>query len=74
MVVMSNLVIVEPGQKAFKFSKVSGVMPTIYSEGYNFNIPWLERPIIYDVRTKPRMMQCVTGSAGKSQFNHIVYS
>ena len=68
---LSNLCVVEPGQRACKFNKISGVGSTIYTEGYNLNIPWLERPIIYDVRTKPRVMQCVTGSAGKSTFpNH----
>ena len=52
----SLTVLVEPGHKAFKFSKISGVQPTIYSEGYNFNMPYFERPIIYDVRTQPRVM------------------
>lgn len=58
----------EPGQHAFKFSKIAGVQSQIYTEGYNFMIPWLERAVIYDVRTKPRVMEVTTGSAGK--LNH----
>jgi len=28
----------------------------------NFNIPWFERPIIYDIRTRPVNLQTLTGS------------
>merc|ERR1712161_31733 len=31
-------------------------------EGLNFNIPWFERPIIYDIRTRPVNLQTLTGS------------
>merc|ERR1719297_181592 len=35
---------------------------TTYGEGLNFNIPWLERPIIFDIRTRPCNLQTLTGS------------
>jgi len=34
----------------------------VYGEGLNFNIPWFERPIIYDIRTRPVNLQTLTGS------------
>ena len=56
---------VEPGHKAFKFNKISGVGSTIYREGWHLKAPWFERQIIYDVRTKPREFINKTGTAGK---------
>ena len=35
---------------------------TVYGEGLNFNIPWFERPVIYDIRTRPVNLQTLTGS------------
>jgi prohibitin 2 len=34
----------------------------IYGEGLNFNIPWFEHPVIYDIRTRPVNLQTLTGS------------
>ncbi|KAG7932048.1 hypothetical protein KL904_004796 [Ogataea polymorpha] len=42
--------------------KFSGVKPQVVGEGLNFVVPWLQRPIIYDVRTKPRTITTTTGS------------
>ncbi|KAG7865275.1 hypothetical protein KL918_004857 [Ogataea parapolymorpha] len=44
------------------FDRFSGVKPQVVGEGLNFVIPWLQRPIIYDVRTKPRTITTTTGS------------
>lgn len=44
-------VLVEPGQRAVKFNAFVGVQDTVYREGYNFKLPIIERPIIYDVKT-----------------------
>jgi len=35
---------------------------SIYGEGLNFNVPWFERPVIYDIRTRPVNLQTLTGS------------
>ena len=35
---------------------------TIYGEGLNFNIPWFERPVVFDIRTRPVNLQTLTGS------------
>jgi len=39
-----------------------GMKETIYGEGLNFNIPWFEHPVIYDIRTRPVNLQTLTGS------------
>ena len=44
---------VETGQKAFKFNKFSGVMPSTYSEGWHLKIPYFERAVIYNVKSQP---------------------
>jgi len=45
----SGIFYVEPGHRAFKFNKISGVQEKIYREGYNFKIPLLERQIDFNV-------------------------
>lgn len=58
----SVLYYVDPGHRAIKFNKISGVGSTFYNAGYNVKLPWFERPIIYDIRTHPRVISSVTGS------------
>ncbi|KAK1745123.1 prohibitin family protein, partial [Skeletonema marinoi] len=33
--------------------RIIGMKETVYGEGLNFNIPWFERPVVYDIRTRP---------------------
>ena len=53
---------VEAGHRAIKFNKFKGILPTVHKEGWHFMIPWVERPIIYDVRTHPQIFKSQTGS------------
>lgn len=53
---------VEGGHRAVIFNRVIGMKPHIYNEGLNFNIPWFERPVDYDIRTRPVNLQTLTGS------------
>lgn len=34
----------------------------VYSEGTHLMVPWFERPIIYDVRARPSLIQSTSGS------------
>merc|ERR1719148_38951 len=34
----------------------------VYGEGLNFNVPWFERPYVYDIRTRPCNLQTLSGS------------
>lgn len=53
---------VKGGSRAVIFDRLSGVQEQVVGEGTHFLIPWLQRSIIYDVRTKPRNISTTTGS------------
>lgn len=53
---------VKGGSRAVIFDRLSGVKDTVVNEGTHFLIPWLQKSIIYDVRTKPRNISTTTGS------------
>lgn len=58
----SALYDVEGGKRAVIFDRLSGVKQVVVGEGTHFLIPWLQKPIIYDVRTKPKTITTNTGS------------
>lgn len=58
----NSIYTVEGGHRAIIFNRVIGMKPHIYNEGLNFNIPWFERPVDYDIRTRPVNLQTLTGS------------
>ena len=53
---------VQGGHRAVVFNRIVGMKDTVYGEGLNFNIPWFERPVIFDIRTRPVNLQTLTGS------------
>ncbi|KAI5810358.1 band 7 family-domain-containing protein [Pyronema omphalodes] len=53
---------VKGGNRAVIFDRLSGVKETVVNEGTHFLVPWLQRAIVYDVRTKPRNISTTTGS------------
>ncbi|KIW22237.1 prohibitin-1 [Cladophialophora immunda] len=53
---------VKGGTRAVIFDRLSGVQEQVTNEGTHFLIPWLQKAIIYDVRTKPRNISTTTGS------------
>jgi prohibitin 1 len=53
---------VKGGTRAVIFDRLTGVKDTVVNEGTHFLIPWLQKSIIYDVRTKPRNISTTTGS------------
>ena len=53
---------VKGGTRAVIFDRLSGVKDQVSNEGTHFLIPWLQKSIIYDVRTKPRNISTTTGS------------
>lgn len=58
----SSIYDVKGGSRAVIFDRLSGVQDTVVNEGTHFLVPWLQRAIVYDVRTKPRMIATTTGS------------
>ena len=53
---------VKGGTRAVIFDRLSGVKDQVSNEGTHFLVPWLQKSIIYDVRTKPRNISTTTGS------------
>lgn len=53
---------VKGGTRAVIFDRLKGVKEQVVNEGTHFLIPWLQKSIIYDVRTKPRNISTTTGS------------
>ncbi|EMD65102.1 hypothetical protein COCSADRAFT_181053 [Bipolaris sorokiniana ND90Pr] len=61
-VVQSSIYDVKGGTRAIIFDRLSGVKETVVNEGTHFLIPWLQRAVVFDVRTKPRNISTTTGS------------
>jgi hypothetical protein len=61
-IIQSSIYDVKGGTRAVIFDRYSGVKDTVVNEGTHFLIPWLQKSIIYDVRTKPRNISTTTGS------------
>ena len=60
--VQSSIYDVKGGTRAVIFDRLQGVKETVVGEGTHFLVPWLQRSIIFDVRTKPRNIATTTGS------------
>ena len=62
---------VDGGERAVIFDRFRGVLPQVVGEGTHFLIPWVQRPVIFSVRSKPRRVPVVTGSKGlEPNFTH----
>lgn len=60
---------VDGGERAVIFDRVAGVKKTVVGEGMHFVIPWLQKPIIYDIRMRPRIITTTTGSKGSRELD-----
>ncbi|CCF56721.1 hypothetical protein KAFR_0B04250 [Kazachstania africana CBS 2517] len=60
---------VDGGHRAIVYSRINGVSSRIYNEGTHFILPWLETPIVYDVRAKPRNVASLTGTKDLQMVN-----
>ncbi|CCE61584.1 hypothetical protein TPHA_0A05090 [Tetrapisispora phaffii CBS 4417] len=65
----SALFNVDGGHRAIVYSRIGGVSNKIYTEGTHFVIPWIETPVIYDVRAKPRNVASLTGTKDLQMVN-----
>ncbi|XP_078522702.1 prohibitin-2-like [Lissotriton helveticus] len=68
--VKESLYTVEGGQRAVIFNRIGGVeKDTVKAEGLHFRIPWIQYPIIYDIRSRPRKISSPTGSKDLQMVN-----
>lgn len=58
----NSLYNVEGGHRAIVFNRIEGIRDKVYAEGTHFMIPWFDRPIIYDVRARPHVVESTSGS------------
>lgn len=60
---------VPAGHRAVVYSRIDGVGKNVIEEGTHFLLPWLQRPIIFDVRTRPRTYASLTGTKDLQMIN-----
>lgn len=60
---------VEGGHRALKYNRLSGLNEDILPEGTHIRVPWFERPIIFDIRSRPRNIASLTGSRDLQMVN-----
>uniref|UniRef100_A0A7N5JCT8 Prohibitin n=1 Tax=Ailuropoda melanoleuca TaxID=9646 RepID=A0A7N5JCT8_AILME len=61
-VVNSALYNVDAGHRAVIFDRFHGVQDIVVGERTHFLIPWVQKPIIFDCRSRPRNVPVITGS------------
>ena len=65
-----TLFTVDAGHRAIIYSKIQGVKDQhTYTEGTHLLIPFIEKPIVYDVRTQPRVINSLTGTRDLQMVN-----
>ena len=65
----SALYNVDGGHRAVMFDRFRGVLPDVTGEGTHFMIPWVQRPITFDIRSRPKNVPSVTGSKDLQNVN-----
>ncbi|KAG5900703.1 hypothetical protein JTB14_038221 [Gonioctena quinquepunctata] len=68
-VVNSALYNVDGGHRAVIFDRFAGVKKQVIGEGTHFFIPWVQKPIIFDVRSRPRNIPVITASKDLQNVN-----
>lgn len=69
VVVNNALYNVDGGHRAVIFDRFTGIKPLVVGEGTHFMIPWVQRPIIYDIRSRPMNIPSITGSKDLQNVN-----
>ncbi|KAL5717754.1 Prohibitin-3 [Ranunculus cassubicifolius] len=65
----TSLYTVDGGQRAVIFDRFRGVLPVTVSEGTHFLIPFLQKPYIFDIRTRPHSFSSVSGTKDLQMVN-----
>ncbi|CAN6572368.1 unnamed protein product [Malus baccata var. baccata] len=65
----SSLYTVDGGQRAVLFDRFRGVIDDTIGEGTHFLIPWLQKPYIFDIRTRPHTFSSVSGTKDLQMVN-----
>ncbi|KAF9588664.1 hypothetical protein IFM89_014385 [Coptis chinensis] len=65
----NSLYNVEGGCRGIVFNRLTGIKDKVYPEGTHLMVPWFDRPIIYDVRAKPHLVESTSGSRDLQMVN-----
>ncbi|KAK2969797.1 hypothetical protein RJ640_028077 [Escallonia rubra] len=65
----ASLYTVDGGQRAVLFDRFRGVIDDTVGEGTHFLIPWLQKPYIFDIRTRPHTFSSVSGTKDLQMVN-----
>jgi len=68
-VVNSALYNVDGGHRGVIFDRFAGVKQYVTGEGTHFLIPWVQKPVIFDIRSRPRSVPSITGSKDLQNVN-----
>ncbi|CDP16659.1 unnamed protein product [Coffea canephora] len=68
-VLNSSLYTVDGGQRAVLFDRFRGVIDDTVGEGTHFLIPWLQKPFIFDIRTRPHTFSSISGTKDLQMVN-----
>lgn len=60
---------VDAGNRAVIFDKLSGIQEKVVGEGTHFRVPFVQVPVIMDIRAKPRSIHSVTGTKDLQMVN-----
>lgn len=60
---------VDGGHRAVIFDRFAGIKNAVIGEGTHFFIPWVQKPIIFDIRSRPRNVPVITGSKDLQNVN-----
>ena len=63
--------VVPAGQRVVIFDRLKGLCAKPVEEGTHFLIPWLQRPIFFDVRLQSKVITTTTGSKGILFFSFL---
>ncbi|KAF8010998.1 hypothetical protein BT93_J1588 [Corymbia citriodora subsp. variegata] len=65
----ASLYTVDGGQRAVIFDRLRGVLEDTVSEGTHFLVPWLQKPFIFDIRTRPHTFSSISGTKDLQMVN-----
>ena len=55
VLILCRLVTVDGGTRAVIFDKIFGISDKVVGEGSHIRIPFLQEPVIMDIRSRPRL-------------------
>ncbi|XP_054818106.1 prohibitin-3, mitochondrial [Prosopis cineraria] len=68
-VLNSSLFTVDGGQRAVLFDRFRGILDETVGEGTHFLIPWVQKPYIFDIRTRPHTFSSISGTKDLQMVN-----